>query len=340
MKLRKTLFLSLLILTVLCFISCATTVNVRMVRPAKLDLRGADTIAVLPFKPSDSKNIYKSDDAFSFFASLFFGVFEYSNPDEEKLLNDLHSSIEMGLSSSKYIKLIDSSAVKNALKTSRYNPAEVYLVGEDIDFSINDKHTVNKRKLTDDYYNEDGHLIKATYEIKDEYKRYVKMIFNYKLVNSSDNTILAYKNVTIEDSSSTYNSKNSLPSAYNILKNKIHDLAYDILKELQPYTVIKTITLMEDKTKNESFKAANELAKKGNINEAYSAFYDLYRTTNMKEAGYNAAMLQMARGNLSRAEEEMENLYIQYNDQKILSSLYDIQNEIKLSQRLKEQTEK
>ena len=33
------------------FASCATTVNVRLTRPAQLDLNGARTVAVLPFKP-------------------------------------------------------------------------------------------------------------------------------------------------------------------------------------------------------------------------------------------------------------------------------------------------
>ena len=33
------------------FISCATTVNVKLTRPAELDLNGARTVSILPIKP-------------------------------------------------------------------------------------------------------------------------------------------------------------------------------------------------------------------------------------------------------------------------------------------------
>ena len=95
---------------------------------------------------------------------------------------------------------------------------------------------------------------------------------------------------------------------------------------------------MEDKTKNEAFKNANTLAKKGEIEESYQAFFDLYFSTGMMEAGYNAAMLDMARGNLSMAEKMMKELYSIYQDERIFTGLNDIQNEIKLAERLRAQT--
>ena len=58
----------------------------------------------------------------------------------------------------------------------------------------------------------------------------------------------------------------------------------------------------------------------------------------MMEAGYNAAMLDMARGNFSMAEKMMKELYSIYQDERILTGLKDIQNEIKLAERLRAQT--
>ncbi len=339
MKLNKVKYFSVFFLLSFLLISCATTVNVQMTRPAKLNLQGARTISVLPFKPSSSYSSMKdSDNAVLFVVATFFQIFDYNNPYEERLLTYLKTNIEEGLASSRYIDLVSSVSVENALRSNNIAPVDVYLLGGSTDFYVDDIHTVEKNKITDEYYNEDGRLIKAKYEYIDQFKRTARLCFNYQLVESSSNRVLAYRSFAIDSTSGTYSSKYDLPNPYNMLKNKIYYKAQDILKELQPYVITKSIKLLEDKTKNEAFKAANNLAKKNYIDESYQAFYDLYFATGMMEAGYNAAMLDMARGNLTMAEKMMKELYSIYNDERILIGLRDIQNEINLANQLHAQT--
>ena len=62
-----------LITLLLClFISCATTITVQVKRPAQLDLNGAKTIAVLPFRPYQINDVV---DVFSLIIDTIF--FDY-----------------------------------------------------------------------------------------------------------------------------------------------------------------------------------------------------------------------------------------------------------------------
>ena len=87
-------------------------------------------------------------------------------------------------------------------------------------------------------------------------------------------------------------------------------------------------------------KNADKLAKKNCITESYDEFIRIYRETELFEAGYNAAVLQLALGNLNTAKEIMEELYNKSFDKRALDALSDINNEIYQAQRLKNQIEK
>ena len=126
---------SFLIILLLClFISCATTITVQVKRPAQLDLNGAKTIAVLPFRPYQINDVV---DVFSFIIDTIFFDYDKCNPDEKKCLDRLKNEIEIALSKSPYISLINSSEVQRAIKNNYLNPADVYLMGEVINFCVN-----------------------------------------------------------------------------------------------------------------------------------------------------------------------------------------------------------
>lgn len=334
---KRFLYVSILSGFLFTILSCATTVNVKMTRPAKLDLQGAKSISVLPFKPSSNSSAIDSDHLVISFINTFFQIFDTTSPYEEKLLTYLKANIEEGLSNSPYIDLVSSVSVQNAINYNKKAVVDVYLIGQASDFEVYDSHDVKKKKISNDYYDDSGRHIKAKYEYEDEYKRTVSMSFSYQLVDAYTNSVIAFRSFTLRKTSSSYSSKYNLPNPYNLLKSEVEDKTQDILKDLQPYVVTKSIRLLEDKTKNEKFKYANELAKKGYIDESYQAFCDLYFSTGMMEAGYNAAMLDMARGNLSMAKKMMQEIYSIYQDERVLAGLNDIQNEIDLANQLQSQ---
>ena len=324
-------------LMILALASCATKVNVRMTRPAQLDLNGAETISVLPFVPFAYYN-----NGINFVLGAFFGSFDRAGGQEKKALNYLKSEIESGLVASPYITLVSSSAVQAAIKNGTTNPADVYLTGQVTNFSVYDDRQDYKRKIKDGYYKDDGEYVKPVYVHEDQFSRRVELDFLYQVVDSGTDKILSYKKVSISDNSSYYDDPKKLPSAFSVIQYDLSRTASKILRELQPYQITKTIRLLEykGKPKNPDFKYAENLADDGYVSESYDEFTRIYNETGMMEAGYNAAMLKMALGNLEGAEVEMSALYEKFNDEKVLAGLKDIKNEIYQANRLKQQTEK
>ena len=141
--------------------------------------------------------------------------------------------------------------------------------------------------------------------------------------------------------SSKYDYKNDLPSPYYLIESDIRSASRKILQELQPYTVTKTITLLETKTKDkalkERMKAADELAKNSMLEKSCNSFLTIYEETGLVEAGYNAAILQEAMGNLSEAEALMTKVYNANPDSRVAKGLADIQYEIRQAEKLKKQ---
>lgn len=323
-----------------CFMmlfSCATTVNVRLTRPAHLDLNGAKTIAVLPFKPCAYYKEYNTSLGMEILINSFYQIFDIRDPDEEAVIESLQKQLNDKLSKSPYIKLISSDSVEEARKKGYLNPADVYLTGEVTYFDIHDSKS-DERKLVKEAKGDE----KAEYEIVRYWTRTAEFSLKYQVVDSSNDTVISYDTITIKESSSKEESRNSLPSAYSLLKSRISSAADGIYENLQPHKVTKSIKLLELKTKDKQLKkrmkAADELAYNNKISAASAEFQKIYEETGFVEAGYNAAVLQEALGNLTTAEKMMTEVYNKNPDSRVAKGLSDIQYEIQMAKRLKSQT--
>ena len=156
----KTFKTSLILLcgALLFLSSCATTVNVRLTRPAQLDLNGAKTIAVLPFKPCSYYREYNTEASIGrkIVVNSFYQIFEIKDPNEQMTIDSLHNQIERGLLNSPYIQLVSSDSVERALKKGTLNPADVYLTGEVYYFEIRDKRSEERRQVKEANGNQAG----------------------------------------------------------------------------------------------------------------------------------------------------------------------------------------
>lgn len=337
-KFIKTTEFFLLSICIFLYISCATTVNVRLTRPAQLDLNGAKTIAILPFKPCSYYREYNTETSLGrrIIVNSFYQIFEIKDPNEQMAIDNLRIQIERGLLDSPYITLVSSESVERALKKGSLNPADVYLTGEVSYFSVSDSRSEEKKQVKPERDNQ-----KAEYAIVSFWRREVTFNFRYQIVDSTSEKVIAYKEFRCNNTSAKYESRNALPGAYSLIESDIRDAARRILKELQPYTVTKSITLLETKTKDKELKtrmkAAEKLADKSQLNTAYLEFSQIYEETDLLEAGYNAAILQEALGNLSEAERMMNELYCKTPDSRVAKGLADIQYEIAQANRLKRQ---
>lgn len=327
--------LFLLLINLLLF-SCATTVNVNLTRPAQLDLNGARTIAVLPFKPAYYYKEYETSLGKEILINTFYQIFKIKDPDEQLVIDSLYSQIEHGLLNSPYIKLVSSDSVEKALRKGSLNPADVYLTGEVSYFSVDDRSSEEKKLIKAASGNQP-----AQYQYKKYWCREVDFHFRYQIVDSTTDKIVAVNEYRCSNTSSKYESKRELPGAYSLIESYIKKAAKQILHELQPYTVTKSIKLLESKTKDkalkERMKAADELAANSMLAKASDEFQKIYEETGLVEAGYNAAILQEAMGNLSKAEKMMTEVYNANPDSRVGKGLADIQYEINQANRLKKQ---
>ena len=327
--------LFLLLINLLLF-SCATTVNVNLTRPAQLDLNGARTIAVLPFKPAYYYKEYETSLGKEILINTFYQIFKIKDPDEQLVIDSLYSQIEHGLLNSPYIKLVSSDSVEKALRKGSLNPADVYLTGEVSYFSVDDKSSEEKKLIKAASGNQP-----AQYQIIKLWRREVDFHFRYQIVDSTTDKIVAVNEYRCSNTSSKYESRRDLPGAYSLFESYIKKAAKQILHELQPYTITKSIKLLESKTKDkalkERMKAADELAANSMLAKASGEFQKIYEETGLVEAGYNAAILQEALGNLSKAEKMMTEVYNANPDTRVAKGLADIQYEINQANRLKKQ---
>lgn len=321
----------------LCLTSCATTLNVQVQRPAKIDLNGAKTIAVLPFKPSQLKRTF---DVFSFIVDPAFLDYEKFNPDERRCIEKLKYEIEDGLAKSPYISLVDFSEVRKSVKNKYISPADVYIAGEISYFCVDDVKNEVRHPVSHYVIDEEGNKKEIVeYESVFEFSRSATLVFNYKVVNSADSKILANGSIELSNRSGRYDSKMDLPSAYSLLQYRLNDAATKILQEIQPYVVTKYVKLLKDKSKNPDMKKADKLAKDSRLNASFDEFLRIYDSTGLFEAGYNAAILKEALGDLFEAEKIMNELYRKTSDDRALKILNDIKNEIYQAERLKKQIE-
>lgn len=309
------------------FFGCATSVPVQVTRPAELDLNGANTISVLPFATSSKSNINDSDNIATI---IMVGILDIltstpASQDEINCANYLTDSITRKLSSSSYLTLISSSAVEKALSNKSTAPCDVYLTGKITDFTSE----LKTEEVTEE--------VKGVEVLSIKYKRKVSFDLTYQIIDSSNNSVISYKTTSLSATSDLYKNSDNIPTAYSIIKSKIDTFANTVLKQIQPYTVTKNITLLKDKTKDPDMKTANELAKNGFLNKAQEMYLSLYYSVGYFEAGYNAAMLMQAQGDLYKAEDLILELLRSYNDKRASKALKDIDYEISLAEKLKSQ---
>lgn len=317
------------------FSSCATTLHVQVTRPAKLNLNGAKTIGILPFDESD-KN------PFNYFfhgndndINNYFDYYGEISRVERTIISYIKDNLEKGLMYSPYITLVNSRDIKNALKYGGKNPADVFIGGEIVSFRIQDNQHKVKHEIPESELNGDEKLPKYYYEYY--YSRDVELIFNYEIVDGNTRRIIAHDTIKFNQSSGTYEKIKDLPNAFNMISNDIDYFIDDIMKSIQPYNVSLSIKLLEDKTDNPKMANADELANSGYYKESYSEFIKVYMNTRQFEAGYNAALILLAMGELQSAESLMNEVYQNFGDKRALDALYDIRHEIEQAKLLDNQ---
>ncbi len=304
----KKTHLLLILSLIFLFSSCATNISVRVQRPAELDLSYAETIAVISTTP-------KLDFWDYFFYNAEFEGYEIS----EKLVSLLESRII----TSNYFTLVDSNQAKNAVANGRKPSSDVYIT-----LNINELNTEIK-----------------TYEVKKddiitlEYYRILDFNLTYQVVDSKTSVILKKAHESFSCESDKVDNEKDVQTAKYLAENELSSFVSKFMRQITPYTEQKTLTLLKDKTKNPQMEYADNLTKDGRLALAYKEFLEIYNSTGMYEAGYNAAIILMAQEKYEEASDLMSDIYSSSGNTKARDALKEIQFEIQSRDKLQKQTE-
>lgn len=311
---------AVLVLLTIFTTSCATTINLRVTRPAQVNSFGAESIAILPFGTEGSRRLSKRNGkkipVIDFFIDLA------TNEGEQKdIANYMRTELEADFARSPYLTLIDSSRVLESLKNGNDSPADIYLTGDIISLSSKDKTFERKEK--------EGQKT----VVKNYHKRIARMKFNYQIIDGRTSKVLYQEQLNISRESSEEKENYSLPSAYDLIVKSIGNDLKDIVHKIQPYDVNKTIFLKKPDINSPDMKNADLFAKDGELKTAYEIFLVVYREDGIFESGYNAAALLEAMQRFDEAKTLAEELAEKYGTRKVQRLLDDINYEIEMAEK-------
>ena len=329
---KKSLILIISVLLLVSFLSgCATTVRVAIERPAELDLNGAKSVGMLPFQAKATESMGGRSNAVVAvleFLGYYNWFYDQDDQDRQELADLLTRKLQEELSRSQYLDLVDTNRIQSALTNGTPVPCDVYLTGVISRFDTSIESVVRTQK------NSNGVNQKVTY-----YYRHLELELMYQVIDAQSNRVISYKSVPVELDSYEVAKRNDVESVYSLGRKTFEDFAYTIMKQLQPYTVEKTLTLLSDKHKDPDMDYADEVVKSGSIEHAESLYEELYVSRGYMEAGYNAAILLEAMGNLEDARDLMQEVFDIFKDTRALRALEDIKDEISSANKLKYQNE-
>lgn len=299
------IFLILLICTPVLFTSCATSIRFPVERPAEIDSKGATSIAIIPFSTGNMSRFY------------------YNHSSDAKVIaNYIQEEFQKRILRSGYFTLVSAQGLLKQSSTA--SACDLYIHGNMYNFS----NEIEKILLKSEDNKKKQYL----------YKRKVTLSVKYEVVYSRTNEILYSTTQHIEEESSEYVTPREVPSFFSLISSDLSGRINTIAKKLMPYTTTRHLSLLKTKTKEpeikEALATAHKLTKQGLYPLAQSAFMTLYERQGIFEAGYNAALLLEATGQLQKAEELMSQIFVATNNKKAEKALKEIQKEIRYAQRL------
>lgn len=287
-----------LVIFLILFVSCSTTISTYVERPAELDLGGAKKVAVIPFEVStygqhigdfsrwrEARSLHE----------LILSAFEEktdSSKNLKNIANMLTNDFAKLLMNSKEFELVSKDNVINAIKHEVKIPSDICLTGEIIDYKVEMVSKDSNRTIT----SKEG---TSEIEYYKEYAKKIKMIIRYEFISTESGYPVYSENYPIEASSYFYERKREIPGDFSIVESELYKFENSVLRKILPHTELIKFDLL--KSKDAEMKAAEKLAENNELNLSLERYSDIYERTESFEAGYNAAEIMLVKGNLQEA---------------------------------------
>ena len=333
---------------ILVLTGCSSSIAVKTLVPAKVDVSGYKTIAVRSTQ----------DDARWVVPTFWNSTFPYRYEINERYRRDLMVTSRLDFNVSSRITEAASSTIYKAINTGFFSILEPKLtdsmitVGEyggSVRQSLmqNNVDALLTTKISDLYYDEyitqetgfsqTDKVTGAKYTPLYFYavQKYAITIF-YTLTDVENNKIIAsgtFSSGMQEEKTQLGRTKNAagdfertfysyIPSASSLLSDLIKEFSDSFRDELSPHYTTEYFTFMSNKPEVKSLKRAYDALYDEHWDTALRLFADEYARSGHIPSGYNAAILYFASGKTETALAISNELYTKYGSTKGLQ-LYD-----------------
>lgn len=326
---QKQTLLSILFLLLLLLVcaGCTTVIDVKVDRPAELDIKDAKTLIILPFKTSaemEESRIEKT------YAAEYFRKLDVitssaeTKTEEEYIIAILNEELENKLKTSTNLELISVEYARETTGKMNPIPADIVLSG-----GIR-------------YYGTEVHSEERTLVQKDKktekilwYWRTITLSIEYTIYDTKTNTALESRERKYSLTSDETQTLAFVPTAEKMAVKGMRYFAESVYKQFEPYVEKKVLSLLYHK--DTSMKDANDYAQSGDLTTALSKYRALYQNYGYFEAGYNIGIILQVTGNYDEAENIMLELCEKFRDKRALEALRDIENDKFSANKLKTQ---
>ncbi|MBQ3799813.1 MAG: hypothetical protein II837_05890, partial [Treponema sp.] len=127
-------------------------------------------------------------------------------------------------------------------------------------------------------------------------------------------------------------------STYAVLSSKLDTFITRVMKDFTPHTETMRLTLL--KSKDKEMKDAEKLASDGQLVSSRRKYLGIYRSSQLFEAGYNAALLYEAMEEYDEALSLMKEVYKNSGDSRAREKVKALEKEVEAAARLRSQKKK
>ncbi|PKL23003.1 MAG: hypothetical protein CVV47_17165 [Spirochaetae bacterium HGW-Spirochaetae-3] len=265
-----------------------------MLKPAEIDLRGAGTVAILPFA-FPSQNQAPSLDAYQ--AALY--RLWYYDAREAPLERNVARYIESQLSISLFNTKRFTVTKADDLRSTASQGDSTGKIGADILVS-GAILTLTSAITNNSYTGSDGKYYES-------YENRVVLEIRYDFISTADNALIAVKSLHDQKSASgTYSAISN--STEELAKKIVAEQIPTVIRAIAPYAVTERRTLAIDETKDPQMAQADRLVRDGFYQKAFDLYTSVYAGNSNFAAGFNAAMVMEIMGDVDEAIAAMKAL--------------------------------
>ncbi len=322
--------------------SCATSVPLRVMKPAEIDMSDAKIIAVLDFDyPREER---ASDPLGILYLALTNQENVKKGTPQEKLADYFTRLLIQALRDTDYFDVRDSDSVlaamggkaagADAIAIGKSSGVQAIVTGRIVDMERSQEYEIRQETIKD---KDSGAktVVPVNYLVIED-----SVSMEYRVISAKNGRILATRSFAgrqIQELAEK-NWKKAI-SQEDQGRAIVEGWAGQIARQLAPYMVTESRSLMKDKAKDGNMEFADALVKNGSYEKALKVYLEVWEGSANVAAGVNAAIMYEVLGKLDLAVSMAKQVASATSDRRANAELARLQRAKAEAERLAEQIE-